>query len=665
MIDRETIDRIFAAVNIVDVVGDYVTLKRRGANYQACCPFHQEKTPSFVVSPARGIYKCFGCGKAGNAVNFIMESESISYPEALKVLAKRYGIEVREEALTEEDIARNNNRESMFALNQWAADYFQRYMYSEDEGRSVALTYFSSLRGFSEATIRKFGLGFCPSSGHRFSDDARSAGYKEEFLLSTGLSLKREYDGALRDRFYDRVIFPVHNVSGRVVAFGGRTLRTDKKVAKYQNSPESEIYSKSRELYGLFFAKKAIQQEDLVIMVEGYADVISMHQSGVENVVASSGTSLTEEQIRLVGRFTRNITLMYDGDKAGVKAALRGVDLVLKEDMNVRIVLLPEEHDPDTFAREHTSEELRSYIKEQSQDFLAFKAHLLLEDAKDPQQRSAAIRDMVESIALIPDNIRRQEYVKYCADIMKVSADMLQNEVARTRVGRGNREAQDFMRRQQTLQSQERELQTMPGTPQPNVLMPLQKVSLGTTMETLEREIVKYLLKYGHLNFTLLDEETKEYYDYNVAEHIFSELDGDDLHLVSTVYSTIYEMYHAEYDRAGVGAEVDVHPFVNHHDPEVSRVVVDLLTSDDNYVISRIWEQKEVHNESVQEQLADGVPTVVTVYKLRTIDERVRQLHAKLSQSDITDEETSSIMAALSKLNAVRTAIANVANRLM
>ena len=665
MIDRETIDRIFAAVNIVDVVGDYVTLKRRGANYQACCPFHQEKTPSFVVSPARGIYKCFGCGKAGNAVNFIMESESISYPEALKVLAKRYGIEVREEALTEEDIARNNNRESMFALNQWAADYFQRYMYSEDEGRSVALTYFSSLRGFSEATIRKFGLGFCPSSGHRFSDDARSAGYKEEFLLSTGLSLKREYDGALRDRFYDRVIFPVHNVSGRVVAFGGRTLRTDKKVAKYQNSPESEIYSKSRELYGLFFAKKAIQQEDLVIMVEGYADVISMHQSGVENVVASSGTSLTEEQIRLVGRFTRNITLMYDGDKAGVKAALRGVDLVLKEDMNVRIVLLPEEHDPDTFAREHTSEELRSYIKEQSQDFLAFKARLLLEDVKDPNQRSEAIRAMVESIALIPDNIRRQEYVKYCADIMKVSADMLQNEVVRTRTGRGNREAQDFIRRQQSIQTQERDVQTMPGTPQPNVHMPLQKVSLGTTMETLEREIVKYLLKYGHLNFTLLDEESKEYYDYNVAEHIFSELDSDDLHLVYPVYSTIYEMYHAEFNRVGVGVEVAVHQFVNHHDPEVSRVAVDLLTSDDNYVISRIWEQKEVHNESVQEQLADGVPSVVTVYKLRTIDDRVHQLHAKLSQSDISEEEVSSIMAALSKLNAVRTAIANVANRLV
>ena len=312
MIDRETIDRIYAAADIVDIVSDYVTLKRKGVNYQACCPFHQEKTPSFVVSPSRGIYKCFGCGKGGNAINFVMESENISYPEALKMVAKRYGIEVKDEELTPEDIERNNNRESMFVLNQWAAEYFQRYMFSEDEGRSVALTYFSSSRGFSDATIRKFGLGFCPSRGDRFSMDAIAAGYKEEFLLSTGLALKREGDGRLRDRFYDRVIFPVHNVSGRVVAFGGRTLRTDKKVAKYQNSPESEIYSKSRELYGLFFAKKAIQQEDMAIMVEGYADVISMHQAGVENVVASSGTSLTEEQIRLLGRFTQNITLMYD-----------------------------------------------------------------------------------------------------------------------------------------------------------------------------------------------------------------------------------------------------------------------------------------------------------------------------------------------------------------
>lgn len=664
MIDRETIDRIFSAVNIVDIVGDYVTLKRKGANYQACCPFHQEKTPSFVVSPARGIYKCFGCGKAGNAVNFVMESENVSYPEALKMLAKRYGIEVREEAVTEEDIQRNNNRESMFALNQWAADYFQRYMYSEDEGRSVALTYFSSLRGFSDATIRKFGLGFCPSRGDRFSADARSAGYKEEFLLSTGLSIKREYDGALRDRFFDRVIFPVHNVSGRVVAFGGRTLRTDKKVAKYQNSPESEIYSKSRELYGLFFAKKAIQQEDMVIMVEGYADVISMHQAGVENVVASSGTSLTEEQIRLVARFSKNITLMYDGDKAGVKAALRGVDLILKENLNVRIVLLPEEHDPDTFARAHSSEELREYIRNESQDFLAFKAHLLLGEATDPMTRSEAIRAMVESIALIPDAIKRQEYVRYCAEIMQIPADTLGVEVARSVEGvKGNREAREFIQRQQSRERELRQAEQMPNTPQPNKGHLPADATLGTTMETLEREIVKYLLKYGHINFTLI--EDKEFVDYNVAEFIFSELDADDLSLVYPVYRTIYENYRQESNRLGIGVEVATHSFVNNIDPEVSRVAVDLLTSDDNYVISRIWEQKEVHIESVQEQLAHGVPTVMDTYKLRTLERLIAENQARLASPDISEDETSQIMAQLTKFHAARVKLAQMTKRVI
>ena len=302
MIDNATVDRIFAAADIVEIISDYVTLKKKGVNYQACCPFHNEKTPSFVVSPSKGMFKCFGCGKGGNAVTFVMEHESVTYPEALKIVAKRYGIEVQEREQTEEDVRRNNDRESMFALNSWAADYFSKYLITSNEGRSVGLSYFAQKRGFTEATIRKFGLGFCSAEGDAMVMAALSAGYKQEFMLSTGLALQREGDGKLRDRFRDRVMFPVHNISGRVVAFGGRTLRTDGKVAKYQNSPESEIYSKKRELYGLYFAKKAIQQQDYAIMVEGYTDVISMHQAGVENVVASSGTSLTTEQIRVASR---------------------------------------------------------------------------------------------------------------------------------------------------------------------------------------------------------------------------------------------------------------------------------------------------------------------------------------------------------------------------
>jgi DNA primase len=663
MIDRETIDRIYAAVNIVDIVGDYVTLKRKGVNYEACCPFHQEKTPSFKVSPARGIYKCFGCGKSGNAVNFIMESESVTYPEALKMLAKRYGIEVREEAMTDEDIERNNNRESMFALNGWAADYFQRYMFSEDEGRSVGLSYFSSLRGFSDATIRRFGLGFCPSSGHRFSDDARGAGYKQEFLLSTGLSIARETDGALRDRFYDRVIFPIHNISGRVVGFGGRTLRTDKKVAKYQNSPESEIYNKRRELYGLYFAKKAIQQEDYAILVEGYADVISMHQAGVENVVASSGTSLTEEQIRLIGRFTRNITLMFDGDAAGVKAALRGVDLILKEGMNVRIVLLPEEHDPDTFARANTSDALRAYIADNAQDFLAFKARLLLGEAtNDPLKRTEAINSMVVSIALIPDQIKRSEYVRYCAEIMGVEQQTLAVAVARNLDGiKGNSDAQNFLLHQQQREyrdyseSSPSALRVDPA-PQPNVPA-FKSFTAGTTLATLEREMTKYLLKYGHTNFFI--DEGRERFTVNVANYIFDELDNDGLGFEIEPYKSIVEIYRAEWERLGEGVEVSPHIFINHHNPDVSRVSIDLLTSDDNYVISKIWEQKEVHIESAAEQLSEGVPKVVILFKWRTLDKLIAELQTRLAAGD-DDEE---VLAMFTKYQAARVYLSRTTGR--
>ena len=665
MIDRETIDRIYAALNIVDIVGDYVTLRRKGTNYEACCPFHQEKTPSFKVSPARGIYKCFGCGKSGNAVNFVMESESATYPEALRILAKRYGIEVREEAMTDEDIARNNSRESMFALNGWAMEYFRRYMMTEDEGRSVALSYFSSVRGFSDATINRFGLGFCPSSGGRFSQEAISAGYQREFLLSTGLSIERESDGRLRDRFYDRVIFPIHNISGRIVGFGGRTLRTDKKVAKYQNSPESDIYNKRRELYGLYFAKKAIQQEDTAILVEGYADVISMHQAGVENVVASSGTSLTEEQVRLLGRFTQNVTLMFDGDAAGVKAALRGVDVILKEGMNVRIVLLPEEHDPDTFARANDSETLRAYIKDNSQDFLAFKARLLLGEATgDPLKRSTAINDMVGSIALIPDEIKRSEYVRYCAEIMAIDQQTLAVAVARQLDGiKGNGEAQDFLQRQQLRERQKATPSSLyvekPQTPSDT---PWDKsYTAGTTSETLERDLTKYLIKYGHCNCSALD-DNNQVIEFNVASYIFQQLDEDNLQFSIDVYRTIMELYRSEWERLGEGVEVPSHIFINHHDPNLSRVSIDLLTADDNYVISKIWEQKEVHIESVEEQLAVAVPKAVSLYKRRYLDNRIAELQARLV---VEGEDLESIMALLAKYKSARVVISKNLGRLI
>ena len=656
MIDRETVDRIYAAANIVDIIGDYVTLKRKGVNYQACCPFHNEKTPSFVVSPSKGVYKCFGCGKGGNAVTFLMEHENITYPEALKMVAKRYGIEVREKELSEEEIRRNDDRESMFVLNGWAAEYFANYLHRETEGQSVGLAYFRQARGLTDATIRKFGLGFCPAKGDRMSKDALAAGYKKEFLLSTGLSLARERDGSLYDRFRDRVIFPVHNISGRVVAFGGRTLRTDKTVAKYQNSPESEIYSKKRELYGLYFAKRAIQQQDFAIMVEGYLDVISMHQAGIENVVASSGTSLTTEQIRLLGRFTKNITVIYDGDSAGIHASLRGIDMILKEGMKVRVVLLPEPEDPDSFARSHTASEVQAYIRDHERDFLEFKANLLLQDAEgDPIRKAALIGDMVQSIAQIPDPIQRSVYVKECARIMDIDENILISEVARKRLTTsGDREADEFLRRQAAQRQRE--------AAQPEVEY-VRKVEAGSGFEALEREIVKYLLKYGHCSFDF--KEGRTMVACNVAEVVFDELGRDNIVFRNPVYAKIMETYRGQWERLGTGTEVPAHCFLNHIDPEVCNASVDILTSDDNYVPSQLWRRKEIHVESDAEMLAVGVPKAVTLYKSKVVEEMIKELQAKLGDESLPEEEQVALLQRLSGLNKVKVSIARRLQRLI
>ncbi len=655
MIDRETVDRIYAAANIVDIVGDFVTLKRKGVNYQACCPFHNEKTPSFVVSPSKGVYKCFGCGKGGNAVTFLMEHENVTYPEALKMVAKRYGIEVKEKELTPEEERRNNDRESMFALNGWAADYFADYLHHESEGMSVGMAYFRQTRGMTDATIQKFGLGFCPAKGDKMSKDALAAGYKEEFLLSTGLSLKRESDGSLFDRFHDRVMFPVHNISGRIVAFGGRTLRTDKKVAKYQNSPESEIYSKKRELYGLYFAKKAIQQQDFAILVEGYTDVISMHQAGVENVVASSGTSLTTEQIRLLNRFTKNITVIYDGDSAGIHASLRGIDMILKEGMNVRVVLLPEPEDPDSFARSHTAAELQEYIRTNEQDFLAFKAKLLLEDAQgDPIKKASLIGDMVQSVAQIPDSIQRAVYIKECARIMEIDEQILISEVARKRLSTtGDRETDEFVRRQTTLRRE---------TPREPEVEYVREVEAGSSTDALERELCKYLLKYGHCSFDF--KEGRTMVACNVAEVIFDELADGGLTFRNPQYDKIRAAYCEQWQQSGVGVEVPAHLFTNHSDPEVCNVSVDLLFSDDNYVPSELWKRKDVHVESDAEMLAVGVPKAVALYKTKVIEGLIKECQAKLGD-ELTDEQVTEIMQRLAALNRAKVTMARKLQRLI
>ncbi len=663
MIDRATIDRIYAAANIVDIIGDYVTLKKKGVNYQACCPFHNEKTPSFVVSPSKGVFKCFGCGKGGNAVTFIMEHESVSYPEALRMVAKRYGIEVEERAMTEEDVRRNNDRESMFALNGWAAEYFSKYLTGNPEGKSVGLSYFAQKRGFSEATIRKFGLGFCSARGDALTQAALAAGYKEEFLVSTGLAIKRESDGRLYDRFRDRVMFPVHNISGRVVAFGGRTLRTDKSVAKYQNSPESEIYSKKRELYGLYFAKKAIQQQDFAIMVEGYTDVISMHQAGVENVVASSGTSLTTEQIQLLHRFTRNITVIYDGDSAGIHASLRGIDMILKEGMNVRVVLLPPEHDPDSFARAHTADEVHAYVREHEEDFLTFKAKLMLREAgSDPIKRSEVIGDMVRSIVQIPDSIQRAVFIKECSRIMDVDEGVLIAEVARKRATQsGDREAGEFIRRQQMAMRREQ-----PQTPaaetgaEPDLTKP---AVAGSSVDALEREIVKYLLKSGHKSFEVT--EGRNVVEINIAAEIFDNLDADAISFTNPIYDRMLNVYRDKWRELGTGVEVPAQVFVNHPDPEVCNMAVDLLTSDDNYVPSEIWRRKDVHVESESEMLAVGVPKAIVLYRSKVVERMINEQRERLKDESLSDEEQAECLMQLSKLNQVKLALAKQSQRLI
>lgn len=662
MIDRETIDRIYAAANIVDIVGDYVTLKRAGTNYKACCPFHNEKTPSFVVSPAKGLFKCFGCGKGGNAVTFLMEHERITYPEALKMVAKRYGIEVREKELTPEEEQRHDDRESMFALNGWAQDYFVNFLHNDPEGLSVGMSYFRQKRGMTDATIRKFGLGFCPAQGNRMSQDALRAGYREQYLLGTGLSLKSERNAELYDRFRDRVMFPIHNISGRIVGFGGRTLRTDKQVAKYQNSPESEIYSKKRELYGLYFAKKAIQQMDCAILVEGYTDVISMHQAGVEHVVASSGTSLTTDQIRLLSRFTRNITVIYDGDSAGIHASLRGIDMILKEGLNVRVVLLPEPEDPDSFARSHTAEQLQQYISDNEQDFLAFKAKLLLEDAQgDPIKKAGLIGDMVQSIAQIPDPIQRAVYIKECAHTMDVDENILISEVARKRLSTtGDHETDEFLRRQANRMHRQQE-QVQPAQ-QPAVAYRKQ-VTAGSGTDTLERELIRYLLKYGHRSFEF--KEGRNMVPCNVAEVIFTELGSDQIVFSNAVYAQIMETYRRQWAETGVGIEVPLHLFLNHENPEVCNMAVDILTEEDNYIPSQLWQKKDIHIESEAEMLALGVPKAVTLYKSKVVEELIKGLQAKLAEGSLGEEEEEELLKKLSNYNRVKVTIATKLNRLI
>lgn len=650
MIDKATVDRIYAAANIVDIISDFVTLKKKGVNYQACCPFHNEKTPSFVVSPSKGVFKCFGCGKGGNAVTFVMEHENMTYPEALKYVAKKYGIEVNEHELLPEEQRRNDDRESMMVVSSYAADYFVRMLHETPEGQNIGIGYFRE-RGFSDATIKRFELGYCTEVRDAFTRQALSDGYKEEFLVSTGLTIKRE-TGGYYDRFCGRVIFPIHSISGRVIAFGARTMRTDKKTAKYLNSPESEIYHKSDVLYGLYFAKRAITQQDCCILVEGYTDVISMHQAGIENVVASSGTSLTQGQIRMIARFSRNITIIYDGDSAGIKASLRGIDMVLKEGMNVRTVLLPDGEDPDSFARSHNASQVQDYILTHEEDFISFKIRLLMKEADgDPIKRAALISDIVQSISVIPDAITRSVYARECSRQMEVDENILLREIAMKRVGhKAGPEAKEFIRKQEIIQRKQAE---------EAAYTPLQ-LEAGSSIDELEHELIKYLLKYGTQNFEYT--EGKKSTELNVAEVIINNLDQNGITMKNPTFRKIYEEYKSMREAQ---EPIEINHFINHPDPEVCNAVVDLLTYDENYPVSKLWKRFDIVVESEQDRLPTALPRAVILYKSKVIDDIIAELYPRLDDPSLSDEEKDEITRQISILNQERNSISKKLERLI
>ena len=628
MIPKATVDRILDATQIVDVVGDFVTLKRRGANYTACCPFHNEKTPSFYVSPAKGIYKCFGCGKAGTAVSFIMEHESLSYTEALKYLARKYHIEVVEKEETAEEIALRQRSESLMLVSEFAWNFFKDQL-KTTEGRSVGYAYFKS-RGLEDDTIGKFGLGWAPTGRDKLSKAAREAGYKEEFLIDTGLSVKRD-DGTLADRFYERVIFPIHSVSGRVIAFGGRTLKTDKTVAKYVNSPETEIYVKSKSLYGIYFAKNEISRQDRCYLVEGYLDVISMHQLGITNVVASSGTSLTVEQIRLIHKFTDNVTIIYDGDAAGIHAALRGIGLVLKEGLNVKVVLLPDGDDPDSFSRKHTLDEVTEFIEKHEQDFISFKTDLLSGEAgDDPLKKANLINDIADTIAQIPDAVKRSVYVESCSSRFNIDTQILFARISRTR---GEMLVEDRKR-------EERE--RLRKNPEP--VSPLMN---DPYLAPSERELLEFILNHGEdtLDFdTDSDLHTEE--PMTVADFIDCSLKDDDEEFSNDIYRKIYDIYFSLYEE-GLSQEQISRRLMDSQERDVAETAVDLIVPKYDLTVRNYI--NSMTSESTQ--LVMYVPKSVIIYKIKRIDKRIRECSDRLGSVQPDDTEAlSEIMGQLKRM---------------
>lgn len=675
MIPRDIVDRILDTAQIVDVVGDFVTLKKRGSNYTACCPFHNEKTPSFSVSATKGIYKCFGCGKSGTAVGFVMEHEHLSYTEALKYLAKKYNIEVIEKEESAEDIAKRQRHESLLLVSEFGGKFFQESLGTPD-GQAIAYQYFRS-RGLQDETIRKYGLGWAPVSRKALSEAARAAGYKEEFLIETGLSIKYD-DGRLVDRFFDRVIFPIHSVSGRVIAFGGRTLKTDKSVAKYVNSPETEIYVKSKSLYGIYFAKGEISKKDKCILVEGYLDVLSMHQLGITNVVASSGTSLTEDQIRLIHKFTDNITIIYDGDSAGIHAALRGTDMILKEGMNVKIILLPDGQDPDDFAKRHTLEEVEDYIARNEQDFISFKTDVLLKEAgNDPLKRAELINDISDTIAVIPDAVVRAMYVRSSAQRFDIDERLILDRIGKTRsamieaeVKRRERERQKAVQQSAVPDygpvpdyvdyPEDYPYDDQPVYPEdvPAIVADASGIE-SPKLATFEKDLLKFILEEGCSTLDF-DRDSKYYVEgvkYNVAEFIDGSLAEDEADFFNSRYRKTYEEYFRFYEE-GLSQQQIQQRLLNSEDEQISSVTKELLI--EKYQIT--VKNYENSMTAVSTKLVIYVPKTLLAYQCAKVELLVEELVSELSSTEDAERQME-ILQQIGEYNRTRAVLNNELGR--
>ena len=618
MITQESIERVLQEVDIVDVIGEFVHLKRAGTNYKGLCPFHNEKTPSFVVSPSKQIFKCFGCGESGSAVSFLMKHEHMSFAEAIKYLAQKYNIPIEETQDTEEEKEKQQKRDSLLIINKFANEFFKKNLWETDEGRSIGLGYIKE-RGFEDDIIKKFELGYAPDSYDAFASEALKMGFDADLMNELGLIIKKD-NNRMFDRFYGRVIFPIHSISGQVVGFAGRILKKDDKAAKYVNSPESEIYHKRKLLYGMFFAKKSIIKKDKCYLVEGYTDVMALHQSGIENVVASSGTSLTEEQIRLIKRFTNNLTLIFDGDKAGIKAALRGIDMVLQEDLNVRVVLLPDGEDPDSFSKKMPPIELQEFIDTHEQDFISFKTEFLLSQTQnDPIERAKIITDIVKSISVIPDTVKQSTYVRQAAQIMDIKEEALYSEIKRI-LSKKFEKLSKKTRSRKEIEKTERQTPAVPSYVKQKAIPE-------------EKELISYLLNFGAEKMEEVEIDGEKH-TVTVADFIIRELQNDDLDFSNLGYRKIFELYKNQLAEHG---KVDQNLFLHHPDDEIRKLAEEALSPD--YEASKIWSRSGSQIITPDMNYKFAVRKAILTYKLKLVNSAYSQIVESMKDSDPTNFE--------------------------